>query len=176
MNILFIILLVLVAIVVLILVAALLLPKDYRIQRSIRINAPSGKVYDYVRHLKNQDHYNKWVMTDPAMQKNFTGTDGTVGFIYGWNGNKKAGEGEQEIVSLTEGAEVVSDVRFVRPFKSYSRLQTVTKPVGEGQTDVEFSTSSRMPFPMNVMTPMISKMLAKDMDVTLQNLKRIMEG
>ena len=176
MSVLFVILLVLVAIVVIVLVAALILPKNYRIQRSIRINAPSAKVYDYVRHLKNQDHYNKWVMTDPAMQKNFSGTDGTVGFIYGWNGNKKAGEGEQEIVSLKEGKEVISDVRFVRPFKSVSRLQTITKPASDSQTDVEFSTSSRMPFPMNVMTPMISKMLAKDMDVTLENLKRIMEG
>lgn len=36
-------------------------------------------------------------MLDPNMEKEFKGTDGTVGFIYGWNGNKEGGEGEQEI-------------------------------------------------------------------------------
>lgn len=39
-------------------------------------------------------------MTDPNMRKNFKGTDGTVGFCYAWDGNKKAGKGEQEIIAL----------------------------------------------------------------------------
>ena len=175
MSLLTIILLVLAAIVVIILLAALIMSKQYRIQRSVHINAPAPKVFDYVRQLKNQDYYNKWVMTDPNMKKDFRGTDGTVGFIYGWNGNKKAGEGEQEIISISEGKEVVSDVRFVRPFPGLSRLQMIATPQGDGQTNVDFITSSRMPSPMNVMIPMVSKMLAKDMDVTLQNLKGIME-
>lgn len=176
MSLLIVVLLVLAAIVVIILFAALVINKNYRIERSIQINAPASKVFDYVRHLKNQDYYNKWVMMDPNMQKDFKGTDGNVGFIYGWNGNKKAGEGEQEIVALKDGSEVVSEVRFVRPFSTVSRLQMITTPVSNNQTKVDFSTSSRMPFPMNVMLPIVSKMLAKDMDLSLQNLKVIMEG
>jgi hypothetical protein len=50
------------------------------------------------------------------------------------------------------------------------------KLVSEGETNVDFITTSRMPFPMNVMVPMVSKMLAKDMDVSLRNLKGVMEG
>ena len=42
-------------------------------------------------------------MVDPNMKKEFKGTDGTTGFIYGWNGNKKAGEGEQEIKNMVAG-------------------------------------------------------------------------
>jgi uncharacterized protein YndB with AHSA1/START domain len=175
MSILTIVLLVIAAIVVIILIAALIISKHYTIQRSVRISAPAPKVFEYIRHIKNQDHYNKWVMTDPAMQKIFKGTDGTVGFVYGWNGNKKAGEGEQEIVAVNEGSEVVTEVRFVRPFPGLSRLQMITTPVSDSQTNVDFITSSRMPFPMNVMVPMVSKMLGRDMDVSLRNLKAIME-
>lgn len=175
MSILMVLLLVIVSIVVIVLVAALIIDKNYRIQRSIWINAPAQKVFEYVRHLKNQDHYNKWVMTDPNMQKIFKGADGSVGFIYGWNGNKKAGEGEQEIVALKNGSEVISEVRFVRPFPGLSQLQMITTPVSDNQTNVDFVTSSRMPFPMNVMVPVVSKMLSRDMDVSLQNLKAIME-
>ena len=42
-------------------------------------------------------------MVDPDMKREFKGMDGTVGFIYAWNGNKRAGEGEQEIKTIEEG-------------------------------------------------------------------------
>lgn len=176
MSVLLIILLVIVAIVVLVLIIAAVSKKDYSIQREIAINAPAQKIFDYVKLLKNQDYYNKWVMTDPNMKKDFRGTDGTVGFVYGWNGNKKAGEGEQEIQSITEGKSIESEVRFVRPFPGKSILETSILPQADNAANVSFKTSSSMKFPMNIMIPMVSGMLAKDMDITLQNLKRIMES
>lgn len=175
MNIVTVLLLVVAAIVIIILVAALAGKKEYQVHRSIEIDAPAARVFQYVRHLKNQDYYNKWVMTDPQMKKEFKGTDGTVGFIYGWSGNKKAGEGEQEILSIKEDSEVVSEARFVRPFPGLSRLRMVTTPINLQQTKVDFITSSRMPFPMNAMVPMVSKMLGRDMDISLRNLKAILE-
>ena len=36
------------------------------------------------------------------MEKEFKGTDGEVGFISAWKGNKEVGEGEQEIIGLVE--------------------------------------------------------------------------
>jgi hypothetical protein len=176
MNIPFIILAALAGIVILLLVAASFMKKDYLIERNIVINAPTEAVFDYAKHLKNQDYYNKWVMTDPEMKKHFTGIDGNVGFIYKWNGNKKAGEGEQEIIQLDEGKRVVSEVRFVRPFVTKSLLDMRTDSQSVNQTKVRWSTSSRMKYPMNIMLPMISNMLAKDMDISLMNLKRILEG
>jgi hypothetical protein len=36
-------------------------------------------------------------------EKGIRGTDGTVGFVYGWDSkNKNAGKGEQEIMNITE--------------------------------------------------------------------------
>ena len=61
------ILFVIVGIVVLALVVALFVSKEYSVKREITINKPSQEVFDYVKFIKNQEHYNKWVMMDPNM-------------------------------------------------------------------------------------------------------------
>ncbi|MDQ3683867.1 MAG: SRPBCC family protein, partial [Bacteroidota bacterium] len=88
------------------LIIALFVKKEYTVERDITINKPKQEVFNYVKYLKNQDNYSKWVRTDPAMKKDFRGTDGTVGFVYAWDGNKKAGKGEQEIKNIMEGERV----------------------------------------------------------------------
>src|SRR6187399_1846998 len=109
------IVLVIIGIIALVLIAALFIRKRYDVQSTVIINASQQKVFDYLKLLRNQDNFNKFIMVDPNMKKEFKGTDGTVGFIYGWNG-KKAGEGEQEIKSITERKNITTEIRFVRPF------------------------------------------------------------
>ena len=169
------ILLVIAGIIVLILVIGLFMRKGYTITREIIINATRQNVFDYVKQLKNQDHFNKWVMVDPGMKRVFKGTDGTVGFIYGWNGNKKAGEGEVEIKSISEGENIETEIRFVRPFPGIAHINMVTEAVSDNQTKVTWSNASTMKYPMNIMLSTIEKMLAKDMDTSLSNLKNILE-
>ena len=175
MNILITILLVLAGIIALLLIFGLFMRKDYNIRREVTINAPRQNVFDYLRQLKNQDNFNKWVMVDPDMKREFKGTDGTVGFIYGWNGNKRAGEGEQEIKTIDEGKNIETEIRFVRPFPGIARANMVTESVTGNQTKVTWSNASTMKYPMNIMLPMIEKMLGKDMDTSLSTLKNILE-
>ena len=91
MNIFFAILFVIAGIIALLIIIALFVKKEYSIFRAITINKPRQEVFNYIKYLKNQDLYSKWVMRDPNMKKDFTGTDGTAGFIYAWEGNKQAG-------------------------------------------------------------------------------------
>lgn len=175
MNILLCILLVLVGIIALVLMLALLMKKHYYINREIIINANTDQVFGYIKQLKNQDKFNKWAMADPDMKKDFNGTDGTVGFIYAWNGNKKAGEGEQEIKSITEGKKMETEIRFVRPIPSTAFAVMSTEKISENQTKVNWSNAGKMIFPMNIMRSMIENMLSKDMDISLNNLKNILE-
>ena len=114
-------------------------------------------------------------MTDPNMKKEFTGTDGTVGFIYAWNGNKKAGEGAQEIKALIENKLIETEVRFVRPFPGVAKAIMTTESISNSQTKIIWSNASQIKFPMNALIVMIEKMLAKDMDESLNNLKTILE-
>ncbi|MGZ4041186.1 MAG: SRPBCC family protein, partial [Bacteroidia bacterium] len=77
MSILTVVLLVLAAIIVLPLIIAFFLRKNYFIERTITLNAPNDKVFAYLKLQKNQEQFNKWVMVDPQMKREFKGTDGT---------------------------------------------------------------------------------------------------
>lgn len=175
MNILITVLLLLAGLTAIFLFIALFTKKGYDIQREISIDAPRQQVFDYLKQLKNQDNFNKWVMVDPEMKREFKGTDGTVGFIYGWNGNKKAGEGEQEITTLEEGKKIQTEIRFIRPFPAIAYATMTTEDISGNQTKVTWRNASTMKYPLNGMITMIEKMLAKDMDTSLGTLKNILE-
>jgi hypothetical protein len=175
-NISILVLLILAGIVALLLIIALFMKKGYVTHREILVNVPLAKAFDYLKHIKNQDNFNKWIMVDPDMKKEFKGTDGTVGFIYAWNGNKEAGEGEQEIKAITEGKSVDLEIRFVRPFAGIAHGTFKTESLLNDETKVIWNTSSTMKYPFNIMLPMIEKMLEKDMSISLATLKRILEG
>jgi hypothetical protein len=114
-------------------------------------------------------------MADPGMKKTFKGVDGTVGFIYAWNGNKNAGEGEQEIKAIREGEKIEMELRFTRPFSGVSRSFMTTAPVTANQTKVKWNTGSEMKYPMNIMVSFVKKMLTKDLQESLSMLKTILE-
>jgi hypothetical protein len=176
MNILFTIFAVVAVIIAMVLIIALFMKNDYRTYREVIIQAPKRKVFDYIIHIKNQDNFNKWVMMDPTMNRDFKGTDGTVGFIYAWNGNKEAREGEQEIKAILDGEKIEMEIRFVRPFAGIAQAEMTTQTVAPEQTKVSWSTSSTLKYPLNIMLPPMIKMLEKDMAASLKTLKGILEN
>jgi uncharacterized protein YndB with AHSA1/START domain len=178
MSILILIVLVLVGLVALFFMIALFAKKGYVIERSVLISKPKQEVFNYVKLLKNQDHYSKWVMKDPGMKKEFRGTDGTEGFVYAWNStDKNAGEGEMEIKKITEGARIYSEIRFERPMKTVSQAIMETESAG-AQTNVKWSFISQMKYPFNALMVIVplEKMLGKDMEESLALLKKNLEG
>jgi hypothetical protein len=175
MNIFFTILLILVGIVALLLIIALFLKKDHYINRQIIINAPSQKVFDFLRLLKNQDKFNKWAKTDPNRIWEYKGIDGTVGFIISWKGNKDAGEGEKEIMNIIEGNKIETQIRFVKPVKTFANVIMETEAIAENQTKVNLINSGTLNYPMNIFIPFLEKNFPKDMDSSLATLKHLLE-
>lgn len=162
--------------IVLALIAALFIKKDYAIRREITINRPRAEVFNYIKYLKNQDHYSKWVRTDPDMKKDFRGVDGTVGFVYAWDSkDKNAGKGEQEIKSIAEGEKVDIEVRFERPFAGIAYTPITTSAEGNA-TKVTWGMNGRSKYPMNLMNPFMNNILGKDLEKSLSDLKSILEG
>lgn len=163
--------------ILLLLVIGLFTRKGYSIERDIIINKPVSEVFQHLRFLKNQDHFSKWVMMDPNLKKSYRGTDGTVGFVYAWEGNKKAGKGEQEIKQIKEGERLDIEIRFKEPFEAIASTPFTTESLPGNQTKVRWGLTSEMKYPMNVMLLFmnIEKMLGKDLEVSLSNLKRVLE-
>src|ERR1700709_1790033 len=122
MNIILTVLLVLAGIIVLLLIIALFIKNEHFVKREIIINAPRQKVFDYIKLLKNQDEFNKHAKADSERKREFKGTDGTIGYIYAWSGNKDAGVGEKEIKNIIEGRSIETEIRFVKPMKATASI------------------------------------------------------
>lgn len=176
MRILVIILIAIVALIALLLIIALFVKKEYAIEREIVIEKPKQEVFDYLKFLKNQDNYSKWVMTDPSMKKDFTGTDGTVGFIYAWDStNKNAGKGAQEIKAIDNGNRLDIEIRFEKPFVGIAYVHQTTESVSENQTNVRWGMKGESNYPMNLMNLFMDSLLGKDLDESLNTLKGVLE-
>lgn len=175
MNIIVKILIVLVVIIAIPLILALFIKKEYHVEREITINKDRQSVFDYIRFLKNQEYYSKWVMMDPHMKKTLTGTDGTVGFTYAWDGNKAAGKGAQQIIKINEGEGIDVEVRFVRPFESTAYTPITTYFVSADQTRVRWEMKGSSPYPLNFTNLFVDKMLGNDLEASLITLKNILE-
>jgi len=175
MNIVITILLVLAGIIVLLLLIALFMKKKHYVNREIIINAPRQKVFDYIKLLKNQDEFNQHAMAGPDRKREFKGTDGTVGYIYAWSGDKNAGVGEKEIKNIIEGKRIETEIRFVKPMVATATIIMETESLPTNQTKVSWSNAGILKYPLNIMIPMMEKHVAKDMDISLSTLKSILE-
>jgi hypothetical protein len=175
MNTLLTILLVLAGIIALLLIIALFMKKEHYARREIIINAPRQKVFDYVKLLKNQDEFNEGAMADRDRKREFRGTDGTVGYIYAWSGNKNAGEGEKEIKNIIEGQRIETEIRFVKPMSAVASIIMETESLPDNQTKVYWSNAGTLKYPINIFIPMMEKSVAKGMDGSLLALKNILE-
>ncbi|MEI9957852.1 MAG: SRPBCC family protein [Ferruginibacter sp.] len=175
MNILITILLILAALIALLLIIALLMKKEHYVKCEIIINAPRQKVFDFLKLLKNQDEFNKHAMAGADRNKTFKGTDGTVGYIYAWSGDKNAGEGEKEIINIVEGRSIEMEIRFVKPMVTSARIIMEMESLSDTATKLTWSNAGTLKYPVNIMIPMMEKHVVKDMDSSLLTLKNILE-
>lgn len=169
---------ILLALVLVLIVLALIAPKSYAVSRKISIDKSLSEVYNYLRFLKNHDDWSPWQERDPDMNKNFSGTDGEVGFISAWESeHKQVGSGEQEIVGLDENKEIRTHLRFLKPFKSESDAFIRLAAKGNG-TEVVWGFSGKNKFPMSIFMLFMNmeKSVGPDFEQGLAKLKKVLEG
>lgn len=164
--------------VILIVFLATIAPKSYDVNRSITIDQPVAKVFNYLKYLKNQDEWSPWQKRDPNMKKEFVGADGEVGAISKWDGNKEVGMGEQELKRIVENEVIESELRFLKPWKSQSDAYLKVNETDTGQTRVIWGFSGHNKFPMSIMMLFMNmdKAVGKDFEEGLESLKELMES
>lgn len=172
-----IVLYIILGIIAAILIAGLFIPKGMKATREIVINKPNAEVFNYIKQLKNQDNYSKWGSMDPNMKKEYKGTDATPGFVSAWEGNKKVGQGEQEIISIEEGRKLNTELRFIKPFKSVAQSSMTTEAITENSTKVSWGFEGSMNYPMNAMKLFMNmeKAIGNDFSTGLSKLKTLLE-
>lgn len=172
------ILLVFVAIVVIVLVIAVIVPSEFGVEREVSIDKSKIEVFEYVKLLKNQDYFSVWAKIDPNMKKEFSGVDGTVGFISSWTSeHPDVGVGEQEITGLDSERRIDYELRFLEPFESTSSAYMIFESVDSNKTAVRWGFEGNMPYPINLMLLFVDMEgeLGADLQSGLDNLKGILE-
>ncbi len=175
------ILLVLIGLIAVLLIVALFIPEQTVVIRKIVIDRNQTEVFDYVKHLKNQEKYGVWWQTDPNMKITTSGIDGSVGYIHAWKStDDNVGEGQQKIISLHEdstSSKMDIELKFIKPFKSNNPSYMSTESVSRNSTKVTWAITNNMPYPMNLLGAVMNmeKMLGDDLEQGLKNLKVILE-
>ncbi|OXA66295.1 polyketide cyclase [Flavobacterium aquidurense] len=172
------ILIILILIIAIVLTAAYFMPKNYAVEREITINKPVNSVFNYVKSLKNQNEFSVWANIDPKIKTTYTGTDGSVGSKSAWESDvKEVGVGEQEITKITEGKRIDFALRFKKPMEDTAVGFMSTETVAGNQTKVKWGINGVIPYPMNIMMPMMKmdQMIGNDLQKGLENLKTKLE-
>jgi len=165
---------ILISVVIAFLIIALVMPTAFSYEVEIIVNKPKAEVFDYLKYLKNQNNWSVWILTATDMKQEYTGTDGTAGFISAWEG-KKAGKGAQELIKVTEGERVDTELRFEKPFKTTNKGYFITTAVDANKTKVVWGMAGDSPRLFNVISALMKGTLMKDFNQGLSNVKKNLE-
>lgn len=172
------ILLFVVALIGLVLLMAFFLPSEYDVVRKTTINQNRDELFDYLKYLRNQEEFSVWARMDPNQKNTYRGVDGEVGFVNRWESDiDSVGVGEQEIKNIIDGERIDYEVRFIKPFESTATAYITTKAINPTTTEVVWGFHGEMPYPINLFLLVMDmeKMLGKDLEGGLANLKEIQE-
>ena len=96
------------------------MPK-YHVHRSTRIDAAPEKVFETVADFSTWTTWSPWLCTEPDAEVEVTDDSSSVGSVYSWSG-EVVGAGEVEHLVLEPGRLIEDEIRFVKPFRSTSKV------------------------------------------------------
>ena len=155
-------------IIVIIFLLALVIPQDYKLERSISIEASEQLVVNQLAMFKNFQQWSPWSKLDPEMKMTIDGDDGQVGAVYRWSGNKDVGTGSMKITNR-EKNRVDMVLEFLEPWESTAETYFTWKQDNEN-TNVVWGMTGKNPIPLNVFFNM-DKMVGPDYEKGLTGLK-----
>jgi uncharacterized protein YndB with AHSA1/START domain len=148
----------------------------YSVERSVRIDAPPERIYAQIADFHNWTNWSPWEQTDPQLERSYSGAEAGPGAVYGWSGNRKAGQGRMEITDAAEPSRVHIDVTFEKPFKSRSNALFTISPDVYGSLVTWTMTGKKtlMTKAMGIFTSM-DKLIGPDFEKGLATLKATTE-
>ena len=160
--------------VVLILAAAK--PATFSVRRAATIEAPPEKVFAAISDFHQWTSWSPWEHKDPAMKRTYSGADSGKGAVYAWDGNKDAGSGRMEVLEASMPSKIVIKLDFLKPFEAHNTVEFTMLPQGDA-TNLTWLMHGPSPFMSKVMQVLmnIDKMLGKDFEAGLANLKMLSE-
>jgi hypothetical protein len=170
-----------IAIVVAIAIAVVLLlaltkPNTLAVQRAISIKAPAEKIFSLINDFHQWGTWSPYENKDPAMKRTYSGANSGKGAVYAWDGNSNVGSGRMEILDTSVPSKIVIKLDFFKPFEGHNTAEFTMLPQGDA-TYLTWLMHGPAPFMSRLMQVFmnIDKMIGKDFEVGLANLKKITE-
>ena len=152
-------------------------PDTFRIQREADIQAPPEKVFPLIADFQKWQAWSPWEKMDPALTRTHSGAASGKGAVYAWQGNKKVGQGRMEILEAAPPSKIAIKLDFVKPFEAHNIAEFTL--AGEGRsTHVTWAMFGPMRFPFKIMHLFFNmdRMVGKDFEAGLANMKAAAEG
>ena len=122
----------------------------YTVERAVMIKASPERIYEQIASFHNWTRWSPWEDVDPDLRCTYSGAESGTGAVYGWSGNRKAGQGRMEITDTTEPSRVQIDLIFEKPWRSRNETTFTIQPEGSGAC-VTWSMTGKKTFLTRVM-------------------------
>src|SRR3569833_1034637 len=119
-------------VITLILLAALLVfaaprPDQFRVERSIAIDAPTAKFYPFIADFHNWRAWTPWENMDAELKRSYSGAPAGEGAVYELAG-RKAGTGRMEIKLASPDWHLFIQLDFIKPFEGHNTAEFTLTP------------------------------------------------
>lgn len=151
-------------------------PDAFRVERMRDIKASPERIFALINDLHGWGNWSPYEKRDPDMHRSFSGAASGKGAVYQWDGNKNVGKGRMEIVDTTPPSRIVIKLDFIKPFEGHNTAEFTMLPQDDA-TRVTWRMHGPAPFMARIMHVFINidKMVGKDFEAGLANLKRLTE-
>ena len=166
----------LVVAIAIVLILAAIKPGRFSVRRDIVVRAPAEKIFPLIADFHRWGSWSPYENKDPAMKRTYGGAASGKGAVYAWEGNKNVGSGRMEITDVSAPSKVVIKLDFFVPFEAHNTAEFTMLPQGNA-TNVTWLMHGPAPFISKLMQVFmnIDKMVGKDFEVGLANLKKLAE-
>jgi hypothetical protein len=163
--------------IAIVLILAAIKPDTFSVQRATTVRAPAEKIFALINDFHRWGTWSPYENRDPAMKRSYSGPANGVGAVYGWDGNNNVGAGRMEILDASAPAKIVIKLDFFKPFEGHNTAEFTILPQGDA-TDVRWVMHGPAPFMSRLMQVFINldRMIGKDFEIGLANLKRLTEN
>lgn len=162
--------------VAVVLVLAATKPGTLRVQRSTTIKAPAEQIFPLIADFHQWRRWSPYEEKDPAMKRTYAGAEHGKGAVYAWDGDKNVGSGRMEILETSSPSKIVIQLDFFTPFEGHNTAEFTMLPQGD-VTHLTWTMSGCSNFMAKLMQVFMNldKMIGKDFEVGLANLKKLTE-
>lgn len=139
----------------------------FEVERSIEINTSPIVVFEQINNFKNWESWDPWLQNEPSMKLQYNEIPSGVGAMKMWQ-SENSSNGKMEIVES-------SFIHFIKTKVSIEGWNSfngsITLKSSKDGVIVSWKNTGDLDFLIRVMGPFFNKMIGKDLEQGLNNLK-----